>query len=121
MNHMRERQQTGIRKGDDGRFQVWCRICPKRQSKCTRRDERANVWFDTAEEALAQGKRHRQSEYHQQVVIAKASTRPTQEEMALRRIFGKDDVEPCRKCRYYHSQSLTCVAAAKIRDQELLD
>lgn len=118
---MRNRKQTGIRKGDDGRFQMWCRICPKSQWRQTRRDERANTWFDSAEEAQAQGKRHRQSEYHQQVVIAKASTRPTQEEVVLRRIFGKDDVEACSKCGYYHSPALTCVAAAKVRDQEMLD
>jgi hypothetical protein len=111
--------QTGVRRGDDGRFTVFCRVCPKSAWRRLAPNERTGGWYDSGDEAAEQGKRHRRSEAHQETVIRMSSTQVTDEERVLARIFGGDTAGPCEMCGFEHSTRLTCLTAARIRDKEL--
>ena len=112
----RPQQQTGIRKGADGRYMSWCRLCSNRSGRYVAKEERAGGWFDTAQDALEQARRHRKSEQHQRTVL-RLSSGPTQEEIVLARVFGKT-LEPCAACGFHHSPRLDCIRAARVRDKE---
>jgi hypothetical protein len=115
-----DRPQTGIKRGEDGRFKAYCRICPKRQRNHLGPDEQADRWFDTKDEALEQGRRHRRSDFHQNVVLTLAFNPPTNEERVLAKILGTEVREPCEVCGFHHHIRLGCLQAAQIRDRELL-
>ena len=115
---MREKRQTVIRRTPEGRYVVTCRICPNRFLRQLRPGERVGVAFDTAREAEDQGSRHRQSVTHQDAVVRLARNVPSDEEIVFARIFGGPEPMPCSECGYFHSQKLSCLVAARVRDRE---
>jgi hypothetical protein len=103
-----------VKKIDDGRYVVFCRVCPKRVAWRLPKDARTGV-FDDGATAYRHKEEHLKDPIHARCLESLADPKETPEEALLRKIFGGSGPAPCDECGHSHAAKVSCEMAATIR------
>ena len=92
-----QRRQVLVKKIDDGRYVVSCRVCPKRVAWRLAGDASTGIFEDGAT-AYRHREAHLKDSVHARCLEGLADLRETPEDALLRKIFGGEEPTSCNEC-----------------------